>query len=71
MKIHKPYSIKVIHSIPNWYCAYCPELIVSGFGKSKKEAIEGCICSIRSTLASHAKFLKDQPNRFKELIEIK
>ncbi len=73
MKVRKPLSsekpslkvsrrghkfLTVITSeVGDWYMAICPELMVSGFGSSRKAAIESVTVSIRSTLAYLAKRL--------------
>lgn len=52
----KSFTIHV-SEIGGWWSAICPELGVSGFGSSKKEAIEAVVISMRSTLRATASML--------------
>ena len=53
----KPYTI-IVKNLDSWWSAVCPELCVSGFGKSKQEAIDSLVTAMRSTLMAQASSLK-------------
>jgi hypothetical protein len=65
----KPYTI-IVKNLDGWWSAVCPQLCVSGFGNSEKEAINALIRSMQSTLEAQASSLKKDRNNVKRMAEI-
>jgi hypothetical protein len=66
--MQKPYTI-VVKSLDSWYSAVCPQLCVSGFGKTKNEAIESLVRAMRSTLQAQATLLHKDSRNIKQVAE--
>ena len=64
----KPYRI-YITCIGGWWSAICPQLVVSGFGPSRAEAIEAVIVSMRSTLSLMLKVLERDHKEIVQLVK--
>ena len=43
----KKLTLMLNNQMPNWVSVICPELMVSGFGKTIEEAKEACMRAIR------------------------
>ena len=64
-----PYTVQVKTS-GGWWAAICPELVVSGFGGSKRKAIEAVTISIRSSLNSMVAMLRRDSGNVSRIAEI-
>lgn len=65
----KPYKV-IVKNLDGWWSAVCPELAVSGFGRSKTEAIQAVVRSMQSTLTVHAQALREGPKELRHLAEM-
>lgn len=67
--MQKPYKI-ILKNLDGWHSAVCPQLCVSGFGKTEKEAIDSVVRAMRSTLSAQASSLKKDTNNINMMADV-
>ena len=65
----KPYTL-VVKNMDGWWSAVCPELLVSGFGPSKEEAILSVARSMESKLKAQALSLAKDLNNVELMAQL-
>ncbi len=66
--MQKPFKI-IVKNLDGWWSAVCPQLCVSGFGKSEKAAIESVVRAMCSTLSAQASSLKEDTRNISRMAD--